>query len=111
MQRTSLFMLAKGHITLWWRGSLFARHKLVRELSIVLLIKLALLYGIVNFIVPAATTVNDSDVTARLLNPQKNPVTPQSSASSGLTGHEGTTLSSPTTQTDTAMPSLRENRL
>lgn len=49
---------------------MFAKHKLVRELSLILVIKLILLYGIINFIVPSATAINDSDVSTRLLNTQ-----------------------------------------
>ncbi|WP_028303347.1 hypothetical protein [Oceanospirillum maris] len=52
---------------------MFAKHKLVRELSLILLVKLILLYGIINFIVPSATVINDSDVGARLLNTRMLP--------------------------------------
>jgi len=70
MQRNTPFGQTKQTFSQFWKGSLFARQKLVRELSIVLLIKLVLLYGIVNFIVPSATVVDDSDVSTRLLNSQ-----------------------------------------
>ncbi len=70
MQSNMLFEQTKRVFSQRWKTSLFARQKLVRELSIVLLIKLALLYGIVNFIVPSATAVDGSDVSTRLLNSQ-----------------------------------------
>ncbi len=84
MQRNTLFVQTKRAFGQRWKTSLFARQKLVRELSIVLLIKLVLLYGIVNFVVPSATVVNDSDVSTRLLHsqsPVSDALTPDAVAS------------------------------
>jgi len=89
MQWKPLFVQTKQAFSQHWKTSLFARHKLVRELSLVLLVKLVLLYGIINFIAPSATAVDDSDVSTRLLN---------LSISKQQT----------TATTDTATPSLRE---
>lgn len=96
MQRNTPFGQTKQTFSQFWKGSLFARQKLVRELSIVLLIKLVLLYGIVNFIVPSATVVNDSDVSTRLLNsqlPVSDTLNPDASAanSTGLSADTNAT--------------------
>lgn len=92
MQRNTLFVQTKRAFGQRWKTSLFARQKLVRELSIVLLIKLVLLYGIVNFVVPSATVVNDSDVSTRLLHsqsPVSDALTPDAVASGSAKDTDG----------------------
>lgn len=56
------------------------QHPLIREISLVLLIKLVLLYGLVNFVVPAKTSVDAQRMSQLLLvTPTgKNPVSPSS---------------------------------
>ncbi|WP_086481778.1 cytochrome oxidase putative small subunit CydP [Oceanospirillum sanctuarii] len=109
MQRNTLFVQTKRAFGQRWKTSLFARQKLVRELSIVLLIKLVLLYGIINFVVPSASVINDSDVSTRLLNPQL-PASEQTSADASGSAPRSTATEADLLKAATSEPTASTQR-